>query len=222
MNFLALDFTNQIYSVTCMKNNKISTEYKAIKKENTKYILYAIKKTLHDVNLLLSNVNYFVFNKGPGSLLGLRISIAIIQGLSFANNLPVLGISALHILAQKIFTHTNCKKVLIAINFSKNLINWAVYQKDNNTIEILKEHFSTPKKLLSLIYYIPNIQIISGNSWEKYQSLKNFVQINANIVYVKNIFSSSQDIVTLANFCFSHKKNFLCKELLYKKNFFNF
>lgn len=219
MNFLALDFTSRIYSVTCTKNNRTSTEYQAMKKKNTKYILYAINKTLHDVNLLLSNVNYFVFNKGPGSLLGSRISIAIIQGLSFANNLPVLGISALHILAQRIFAYTNCKKVLIAINFSKNLINWAVYQKHNNTIEILKEHFSTPKELLSLIHNISNIQILSGNSWEKYQELKDFVQINTNIIYVKNIFPSSQDTAALANFFLSNKKKFLGKKFSCKKNF---
>jgi len=48
----------------------------------------------------LSDVALYAVASGPGAFTGLRIGIATIQGLAFANRRPVLGISALEALAH--------------------------------------------------------------------------------------------------------------------------
>jgi tRNA threonylcarbamoyladenosine biosynthesis protein TsaB len=47
----------------------------------------------------LADVDLFAVAAGPGSFTGLRIGIATIQGLAFANRRPVVGVSALEALA---------------------------------------------------------------------------------------------------------------------------
>jgi tRNA threonylcarbamoyladenosine biosynthesis protein TsaB len=53
----------------------------------------------HD--LTLADVDLFAVASGPGSLTGLRVGIATIQGLAFATGRPVVGVSALDALAQR-------------------------------------------------------------------------------------------------------------------------
>ncbi|MDQ1237560.1 MAG: tRNA (adenosine(37)-N6)-threonylcarbamoyltransferase complex dimerization subunit type 1 TsaB [Wigglesworthia glossinidia] len=215
MNLLAIDCVSKICSVTCMKDTKILSEL-FIQKKHTKYIFYIIDNILHNLCLSFSNIDYLIFNKGPGSLLGLRISISIMQGLSLTKKLPILGISYLHILSKRIFRYTDCIKILIAVNFKKNLIHWAVYYKYNNITKMLKEHICTPKKMLLLIRDISNIQIIAGDSWDKYQELIIFKKKNTDLVYIKHIFIYPKDIVILA------KNYFLNKKISNKNNFYDF
>jgi tRNA threonylcarbamoyladenosine biosynthesis protein TsaB len=58
-----------------------------------------VMELLQEAGLGLSNVDLFVVASGPGTFTGLRIGIATIQGLAFANNKPVVGVSALDALA---------------------------------------------------------------------------------------------------------------------------
>jgi tRNA threonylcarbamoyladenosine biosynthesis protein TsaB len=50
--------------------------------------------------LLPADVDLFVVARGPGSLTGLRVGIATIQGLAFATGRPVAAVSALDALAE--------------------------------------------------------------------------------------------------------------------------
>lgn len=47
----------------------------------------------------LADVTHFALAVGPGSLTGLRVGMATIQGLAFARGIPVVGVSALDALA---------------------------------------------------------------------------------------------------------------------------
>jgi tRNA threonylcarbamoyladenosine biosynthesis protein TsaB len=57
---------------------------------------------LSDHGLRPSDVDLFAVAAGPGSLTGLRVGIATIQGLAFATGRPVAAISALDALAEHV------------------------------------------------------------------------------------------------------------------------
>jgi tRNA threonylcarbamoyladenosine biosynthesis protein TsaB len=52
--------------------------------------------------MTLADIDLFSVAAGPGSFTGLRIGIATIQGLAFANNRPVAAVSALEALAHSV------------------------------------------------------------------------------------------------------------------------
>jgi tRNA threonylcarbamoyladenosine biosynthesis protein TsaB len=55
---------------------------------------------LDDHGLRLADVSVFAVASGPGSLTGLRVGIATIQGLAFAGDRPVVAVSALQATAR--------------------------------------------------------------------------------------------------------------------------
>jgi tRNA threonylcarbamoyladenosine biosynthesis protein TsaB len=55
---------------------------------------------LADCGATLDDVSVLAVGLGPGAFTGLRVGLATVQGLAFARNLPVVGISALDAIAS--------------------------------------------------------------------------------------------------------------------------
>ena len=64
-----------------------------------------LHKMLTTHNFVLSEFDGIAFGAGPGSFTGLRIACGVAQGLAFAAELPIIGISTLEALAQKTGSH---------------------------------------------------------------------------------------------------------------------
>jgi len=59
-----------------------------------------ILESLKESNIELSKIDAMAVGKGPGSYTGLRIGVSATKGLCFANNLPLISINSLEILAH--------------------------------------------------------------------------------------------------------------------------
>ena len=60
----------------------------------------AIKYFMHNSGVSMSDLDALAAAIGPGSFTSLRIGLSVIKGLSFALNLPVVGVPSLDILAH--------------------------------------------------------------------------------------------------------------------------
>jgi tRNA threonylcarbamoyladenosine biosynthesis protein TsaB len=65
------------------------------------------------------------FGAGPGAFTGLRIACGLAQGLAFARNLPVLGVSTLEALAQE----AGAPRVLACIDARMREVYYAALEK---------------------------------------------------------------------------------------------
>lgn len=74
----------------------------------------------------MADIEGIAFGNGPGSFTGLRIGCGIAQGLAFARDIPVIGISTLETLAQS----TQADKVLACLDARMNQVYAAAYRRD--------------------------------------------------------------------------------------------
>lgn len=68
-------------------------------REHNQFILPALDALLAEANLQLDDIDYFAASRGPGSFVGTRLAVAVVQGLAFGIKKPVVGTSHLALIA---------------------------------------------------------------------------------------------------------------------------
>lgn len=72
------------------------------KRSHHRLILPMIDRLLKQAQIAQAELNNIICNIGPGSFVGLRISLGVAQGISYANSLQLSGVSSLEVLATQV------------------------------------------------------------------------------------------------------------------------
>ena len=98
---LALDTSTDACSVALDHGGNIHFRHQVEARAHNRLLLPMIEAVLAEAGLAPTQLDALAFGRGPGSFTGLRIAAAVTQGLAWAHELPVLGVSSLHILAAE-------------------------------------------------------------------------------------------------------------------------
>jgi tRNA threonylcarbamoyladenosine biosynthesis protein TsaB len=100
MLVLALDTTTRAGSVALARDGSLVDAFAGdASRTHAARLPGDILEVLSRNGVTLADIDLYAVAAGPGSFTGLRIGIAAIQGLAFANQKPVVGVSALEALA---------------------------------------------------------------------------------------------------------------------------
>ena len=103
MNILAIDSSGKSFSLSLSKDNEIKTFQDASESVSSESILVEIDNLISRCKINPNQINSVIFNSGPGSFTGVRVSSAIVQAIGYSNNCPVYGINSLNLDAYSIF-----------------------------------------------------------------------------------------------------------------------
>ena len=92
-----------------------------------------VEEILEDSKLAMADLDAIAIGIGPGAFTGVRLGVAIVQGLALAANLPVIPITSLDAIAMQLVISPNFPKVqrsqfVIAVDARMDEIYWAKYQ----------------------------------------------------------------------------------------------
>jgi tRNA threonylcarbamoyladenosine biosynthesis protein TsaB len=96
MRFVAIETSTEWCSVAVWNDGEIAALEQRAGHRHSELALPMLEKLLGKQEL-----DAVAFGAGPGAFTGLRIACGLAQGLAFARNLPVLGVSTLEALAQE-------------------------------------------------------------------------------------------------------------------------
>lgn len=99
-NFLAIDTATDACSVALALDGHIEARFELAPRRHNQLVFAMLEAVLPDGRLREQGVEALVYSAGPGSFTGLRIGASAVQGLAFANDLPVVPVSTLAALAQ--------------------------------------------------------------------------------------------------------------------------
>ncbi len=182
-NILAIEISTELYSVAIKYNNKIFTKYKFMNKKKHQNILLLINNIIKKKKINIKKINYIVINKGPGSLIGTRLSYIIskIFRLKY-KKIKIVKTTSFKII-QKNYIHKNYninnKHYLIAIYNSKNKILVYISTKKN----IIK--YNNIKNFKKKIEKFNKKFIIIVNNYQFKKKIKNIKNKKIYIYYPK-------------------------------------
>lgn len=125
---LALDTATEACSVALLHQGHVISRYEVIPRLHAQSLLPMIRDVLDEAGIELAAVDAIAFGRGPGAFTGIRIAIGVVQGLGFAAEKPVIGISNLAALAQRAYREQGATQVASAIDARMDEVYWGLYK----------------------------------------------------------------------------------------------
>jgi len=126
---LALDTATEACSVALLHEGRVLSHYEVIPRLHAQKLLPMIQQVLAQAGIAPGAVDAIAFGRGPGAFTGVRIAIGVVQGLAFALDRPVLGVSNLAALAQGAWRRHGEARVAAAIDARMDEVYWGCYQQ---------------------------------------------------------------------------------------------
>lgn len=134
---LALDTATEACSVALLHDGKVLSHYEVIPRLHAQKLLPMIQQIMADAGVGLSAVDAIAFGRGPGAFTGVRIAIGVVQGLAFALDRPVLGLSNLAALAQGAWRREGATQVAAAIDARMDEVYWGCYALSDGEMQLV-------------------------------------------------------------------------------------
>lgn len=146
MKVIALETSSDFCSLALSAEGTVLTYHQATPRQHNQVIIAALEDLIARSGWALSGMDAVVYGKGPGSFTGVRISAAIAQAISMANNLPLHSVSSLAAMA---FSAPPDSHVLTLLNAHLGELYWCAYRRQPGGLEpLVEETVSTPDKLI--------------------------------------------------------------------------
>jgi tRNA threonylcarbamoyladenosine biosynthesis protein TsaB len=150
-NILAIDTATEACSVTLRAGGEVSHRYELIPRQHSSRIFSMIREVLPDEEWPEGGIDLLAFTHGPGSFTGLRIAASAVQGLAYANTVPVAGISTLACLAQGCWRRGLVgpeDRVLVLVDARINEVYWGYYElRDGVASALLEDAVCAPDEI---------------------------------------------------------------------------
>jgi tRNA threonylcarbamoyladenosine biosynthesis protein TsaB len=129
-----------------------------------------IEELLHQTSSELASLDAIAVGIGPGAFTGVRLGVAVVQGLATAAKLPVLPVASLDAIASQLvlkpaFISTGAKSFVIAIDARMGEVYWAKYQIVPNQLPQRQGdiHLTSPE-----LVELKNIEYLAGSAIKEF------------------------------------------------------
>ncbi len=151
MNLLGIETSGTIGSIAIRTAAGVLVREIATPREQTERVLALVDELLTAAGTTLEALDGIAFGRGPGSFTGLRVSTAVVQGLSAVTGVPVLPVSSLLSLAERAWREWGCERCLVCIDAHMGEVYWAESARDDGIVRIVgSERLSAPADVTPL------------------------------------------------------------------------
>lgn len=130
--FLSIQNTYDSVEIALFQDNQLLATTQEDKLRASKYFVHILQSILKENNVGFNDLQFLAVNQGPGPFTTLRVVIASVNGLSFSNQIQLIGIDGLDALLLE-FPDASIAITVAMLNAFNNDVYFAVQSK--NTIE---------------------------------------------------------------------------------------
>lgn len=154
-NVLVLDTSTNACSVAVQSGEATATRFEIAPRRHTDLLLAMVDACLLEAGISLEQLDVMGCAVGPGSFMGVRLAVSVVQALGLGVSVPTVGLSTLQLLAQTVAAKSD--HVLACWDARMGEVYWGAYQAVNGVMQMV-----APDQLL-----LPeNVPVMEG-SWYK-------------------------------------------------------
>ena len=136
-HLLALDTSNQYCSVALQWDGRIQAQHEWSEQKHSQMILPMVRALMGVQNADFADLDAIVVGIGPGGFTGVRLAVAVAQGLAFAAQKPVLAYSSLAAMALAGLRQTTVTQIVIAMDARMQQVYWAHYSLSEGDLQVV-------------------------------------------------------------------------------------
>lgn len=126
MNLVAFETSTDWCSAALSVDGEIAAREVRAGQRHAELALPMLQRLLADAGLGAGALDAVAFGAGPGSFTGLRIACGLAQGIAFAHDLPVIGVSTLEALAEE----CGAERVVACLDARMREVYYACLERD--------------------------------------------------------------------------------------------
>jgi len=130
VRILALDTATENCSVALLIGGRLIAREQLLEHGHAEHILPMADELLREADVSLGALSAIAFGRGPGSFTGVRLAASVTQGLAFGAGLPVVPISDLRALAQRVMElDAAVTRVLVCNDARMHEVYWGCFER---------------------------------------------------------------------------------------------
>jgi tRNA threonylcarbamoyladenosine biosynthesis protein TsaB len=127
-NILTIDTSSANCAVALMQGDVLLERVSEQQRQSAQRVLPMISELLLDAEIQLSDIDLIAVVAGPGSFTGVRIGVAVAQGLSLSAAIPAVPLSSLALSAMAAVSQGSFDRVLVSDEAREGELYFAAYQ----------------------------------------------------------------------------------------------
>lgn len=171
MYILAIDTSSAWCSVALSVGDSAPLyRHESVSTGASQLLLPWIEDLLSKADIPLSKLDAIAIGVGPGAFTGVRLGLAIVQGLAIGTDLPVIPVASLDALALQLiktprFKVSQARNFVIAVDARMDEIYWARFEIMSNSmpVRVGEIHLSKPEEL-----NLNDVQFLAGSAIREY------------------------------------------------------
>lgn len=128
MKLLALETSTDQCSVALLVDGEVREHTQAAAHAHAELILPMVETLLAEAGLSLRQLDALAFGRGPGAFTGVRVATAVVQGLAFGAERPVVPVSDLMAVAAGAHRKHGAHRVLACLDARLQEVYWCAYE----------------------------------------------------------------------------------------------
>lgn len=130
MKILALDTATESCSAALLMDGRMTARERLLERGHAECILGMIDEVLAAAGVSLADLTAIAFGRGPGSFTGVRLAASVTQGLAHGAGVPVVPVSDLGAVAQRVLGEDEtAERVLVCNDARMHEVYWGCFAR---------------------------------------------------------------------------------------------